>query len=51
VPEEERADGALVIRRQTELERMFAEDGSRPLTGREFDELIAPHIGPPDGEG
>jgi hypothetical protein len=44
------ADERVVLRPQTELERMHQEHGSRPLTPQEFDELIAPHVLPPDGE-
>lgn len=51
VLEEEREDGALVIRRQTELEQMLARQGARQLSAEEFQEHIAPHLGPPDGEG
>jgi hypothetical protein len=51
VVEQELADGRVVLRPQTELEAMHQEHGSRPLTPQEFDELIAPHVLPPDGEG
>ena len=51
VVEKELDDGRVVLRKETELERMHQEHGSRPLTAEEFDELIAPHVQPPDGEG
>ena len=51
VVEQQLEDGRLVLRPQTEVERMHQEHGSRPLTPQEFDELIAPHVLPPDGEG
>jgi len=51
VLEQKLEDGRVVLRPQTELERMHQEHGSRPLTQQEFDELIAPHVLPPDGEG
>jgi len=44
-------DGRVLLRPQTELERIHQEHGSRSLTPQEFDELIAPHLLPPDGEG
>ncbi len=51
VVEQQLTDGRVVLRPETELERMHQEHGSRPLTQQEFDELIAPHVLPPDGEG
>jgi hypothetical protein len=51
VVEDQLPDGRVVLRPQTELERMHQDLGSRPLTSHEFDELVAPYIGPPDGEG
>ncbi len=51
VVEQQLEDGRVVLRPQTEVERMHHEHGSRPLTQQEFDELIAPHVLPPDGEG
>lgn len=51
VIEQELDDGRVVLRPQTELERMHQKHGSRPLTQHEFDELIAPHVLPPDGKG
>ncbi len=44
-------DGRVVLRPQTELEAMRERMGSRPLTQDEFDQLLAPHLLPPDGEG
>lgn len=51
VVDEQLEDGRVVLRPQTEVEKMHQEHGSRPLTREEFDELIAPHVLPPDGEG
>jgi hypothetical protein len=51
VVEQELADGRVVLRPQTELEAMRERAGSRALTPDEFDELIAPHLLPADGEG
>lgn len=50
IVEEEHEDGSLLIRPETELERMHHRHGGRPLTPEEFDELIVPHVGPADGE-
>ena len=50
VVEQQLEDGRVVLRPQTEVERMHQEHGSRPLTQPQFDELIAPHVRPPDGE-
>jgi hypothetical protein len=49
--EQELDDGRVVLRPQTELEAMRERMGSEPLSQDEFDELIAPHLLPPDGEG
>jgi hypothetical protein len=51
VVEQQLDDGRVVLRPQTEVERMHQEHGTRSLTQQEFDELIAPHVLPPDGEG
>jgi hypothetical protein len=51
VIEQELDDGRVVLRPQTELEQMHQDLGSRPMTSDEFDTLVAPYIGPPDGEG
>ena len=51
VVERELDDGRVILRSQTEVERMHEQHGSEPLTAGEFEELIAPHIRPPDGEG
>jgi hypothetical protein len=51
VVEQQLADGRVVLRPQTELEAMRERAGSRALTPDEFDELIAPHLLPADGEG
>ncbi len=51
VVEQQLDDGRVLLRPQTELERMHQDLGSRPLTSDEFDELVAPYIGPPDSEG
>ncbi len=51
VVEKELDDGRVLLRPQTELEAIRERMGSRPLTQAEFDELIAPHLRPPDGEG
>lgn len=51
VVEQEHDDGSLLIRPQTELEQMLDRQNTRAMTPEEFDQLIAPHVGPPDGEG
>lgn len=51
VVEHEHDDGSLLIRPQTPLEQMHQRMGSRPLSPEEFQELIAPYVGPPDDEG
>jgi hypothetical protein len=54
VIEERRDDGRILLRPETELERMHRENGSRPLTSEELDAFWAehrPHMLPPDGEG
>lgn len=51
VLEQQLDDGRLVLRPQTELEAMRERMGSQAPTQEEFDELIEPHVLPPDGEG
>lgn len=54
VVEERRADGRIVLRPETEVERMHRVNGSRPATDAEFAEFVAEHgqhMLPPDGEG
>lgn len=51
VVERELDDGRVLLRPQTELEAMHQDLGSRPLSEEEFEELVAPYLGPPDGEG
>lgn len=51
VVEKELEDGSLLIRPQTPLEEMLARQNTREMTSDEFDELIAPYVGPPDDEG
>ena len=51
VVEQQLEDGRVVLRPQSEAERMHQYHGSRSLTQPQFDELIAPHVLPPDGEG
>jgi hypothetical protein len=51
VVEKENDDGSLLIRPKTPLEEMLERNNSRAMTRDEFDELIAPHVAPPDGEG
>jgi hypothetical protein len=51
VVERQLEDGRVVLRPQTELEAIHQEHNSRPLRAEEFDELIAPYVLPPDGEG
>lgn len=51
VLEEERDDGSLVLSPDTSYEAILERAPGRPLTEREFEELIAPHLLPPDGEG
>jgi hypothetical protein len=51
VIEQELDDGRVVLRPQTELEQMHQDLGSRPMTSDESAKLVAPYLGPPDGEG
>jgi hypothetical protein len=54
VVEERRADGRIVLRPETEVERMHRVNGSRPAADAEFAEFMAEHgqhMLPPDGEG
>jgi len=51
VVEEEHDDGSLLIRPQTPLEEMLDRHHTRAMSAEEFEQLIAPHVGPPDGEG
>jgi hypothetical protein len=50
VVEQQLDDGRVMLRPETELEQMHREHDSRPLTAEEFDELIAPHVQPPDDQ-
>jgi hypothetical protein len=51
VLEEERDDGAIVLRPDTSFEAISERAPGRAMTQQEFDELIVPHVLPPDGEG
>lgn len=51
VVEEERDDGALVLRPDTSFDAISERAPGRATTQQEFDELIVPHVLPPDGEG
>ncbi len=51
VLEEEHNDGALLLKPDTSYEAITERAPGRPLTREEFDQLIAPHVLPPDGEG
>lgn len=52
VVDEELADGRLVIRPDTSAAAMRRRMGAKPITGEEFDRLVAEYeILPPDGEG
>ena len=51
VLEEERDDGRLLLRPDTSYEAIVDRAPRRPLTPTEFEEMIAPHVLPPDGEG
>jgi hypothetical protein len=51
VLEEERDDGAILLRPDTSFEAISERAPGRPMTREEFDELIAPRVLPPDGEG
>jgi hypothetical protein len=51
VLEEEHDDGGLLLKPDTSYEAIVERAPGRPLTADEFDELIAPHVLPPDGEG
>lgn len=48
---EEREDDSLLLRPDTSYEAIVDRAPGRPLTPSEFDEMIAPHVLPPDGEG
>jgi nicotinamide riboside kinase len=51
VLEEERDDGAILLRPDTPFEAISERAPGRPMTREEFDQLIAPHVLPPDREG
>jgi hypothetical protein len=51
VLEEEHDDGAILLRPDTSFEAISERAPGRPMTTREFEQLIAPHVLPPDGEG
>jgi hypothetical protein len=51
VIEEERNDGAILLRPDTSYEAIMERAPGRPMTRDEFEQLIAPHVLPPDGEG
>jgi hypothetical protein len=51
VLEEERDDGAILLRPDTSFEAISERAPGRAMTREEFDQLIAPHVLPPDGEG
>jgi hypothetical protein len=50
VIEEERNDGAIVLRPDTSYEAIMERAAGRAMTSDEFERLIAPHVLPPDGE-
>lgn len=50
VIEEERNDGAIVLRPDTSYEAIMERAPGRAMTSDEFERLIAPHVLPPDGE-
>ena len=51
VIEEEDEDGAILLRPDTSFEAISDRAPGRAMTREEFDQLIAPHVLPPDGEG
>jgi hypothetical protein len=51
VVEEERNDGAILLRPDTSYEAIMERAPGRPMTSDEFERLIAPHVLLPDGEG
>jgi hypothetical protein len=46
----ERDDGAILLKPDTSSEAIAERAPGWPLSRDEFDELIAPHVLPPDGE-
>ena len=48
---EEREDGSVLLGPDTSYEAIAEPAPGRPLAGREFAKLIAPHVLAPDGEG
>ncbi len=50
VLEEEHDDGAILLRPDTSFEAISERAPGRALTREEFDQLIAAHVLPPDGE-
>ena len=50
VIEQERPDGTLLLRPQDSLEDAHRQHGGQRLTSAEYDELVAPFLGPADDE-